>query len=290
MTQTTTEQNNPDHPRLETGEESENFSKVVKTESGHLAIVDASVLHNLQHPMAADAVIFPTKQTPGEEVSFLVKGEYDDTILRNLQMRPAELEEVQHHEQRKSDKEAVKNSREKMREDVQIRGHDRRGGLGNTVAKKLSKIDRKSSKPVQQKKKRQSTKEPKDVKTDVKDHIKGQMAQRVSIKGAQRDNYGQPQSKHETQKESIQATELLNFLNHVKNNSVTTQLLDGMEFTYQINEGLKQLRSEIAKGETQGNLDLVCESVSILDDYHRRLIPQDMKLIEGLLRRGVPFV
>jgi len=289
MTQTTTEQNNPDHPRLEIGEESENFSKVVKTESGHLAIVDAASLRSNPHPLAKEAVIFPTKQTPGEMVAFSVQGVYDDAILRELKMEPADIEEIQKHEQKQDDKEDVELSKEKMREDVQVRGHDRRGGLGNSVAKKTRKIDNKVTDPIQQKKKRKSTKDPKDPKTDVVDHVSAQMAQRVSIKGAERDNYGQPRAKTEPEKEP-KSEELSQFLKRVKDKSVTVQVLDGMQFTYQINEGLKALRSRIAVGEQRGNLDLVCESVAILDDYHRTKAKTNIEMFENLFREGLPLV
>lgn len=287
MTQTTTEQNNPDHPRLEAGEESENFSKVVKTESGHLAIVDAAILRSNPHPLAKEAVIFPTKQTPGEMVAFSVQGVYDDAILRELKMEPADIEEVQKHEQKQDDKEDVEQSKEKMREDIQIRGHDRRGGLGNSVAKKTREIDNKVTDPIQQKKKRKSTKEPKDPKTNVTDHVSAQMAQRVSIKGAERDNYGQPRAKTE---KGPKSEELSQFLKHVKDKSVTIQVLDGMQFTYQINEGLKALRSKIATGEQRGNLDLVCESVAILDNYHRTKAKTNIEMFENLFREGLPLV
>lgn len=65
--------------------EPENQEKDFCTKSGAFAIVDASILKDLDNPLAKEAVIIPIKH---KDAVFTVKAEYDDTILRSLTMGP----------------------------------------------------------------------------------------------------------------------------------------------------------------------------------------------------------
>lgn len=63
----------------------ENKTVDVEFPSGQLAIVDASVIENLDHPLVENAIMLPTKS---KETVFRVIGEYDDAILRDVHITP----------------------------------------------------------------------------------------------------------------------------------------------------------------------------------------------------------
>lgn len=69
--------------------EPENQEKEFSAETGAFAIVDASVLKEIDNPLAKKAVIIPTKF---DKAVFSVKTEYDDTILRSLTITPKQSE------------------------------------------------------------------------------------------------------------------------------------------------------------------------------------------------------
>lgn len=75
---------NPKPPAIT--QEPEAAIKEISSESGALAIVDASLILGLDNPLAKKAVIIPTKTN----VMFQVTTEYDDTVLRSLNMTPKE--------------------------------------------------------------------------------------------------------------------------------------------------------------------------------------------------------
>lgn len=78
----------PPSPAPKMGEP-EDAAKEFSTESGSFAIVDAAILKGMEdNPLAQKAVVFPTKG----EVAFEIRAEYDDAVLRTLNMSPKESE------------------------------------------------------------------------------------------------------------------------------------------------------------------------------------------------------
>ena len=71
-------------------EEPEDFEEEFTAPTNKIAIVDASVIEGLDNDLAAKAIIVPIKY-PG--AVFEVVATYDDTILRNLTISPAEIEQ-----------------------------------------------------------------------------------------------------------------------------------------------------------------------------------------------------
>jgi hypothetical protein len=67
----------------------ENQDKDFSAQTGSFAIVDASVLQDVDNPLAKQAIIVPTKF---DKAVFTVKTEYDDTILRSLTITPKQSE------------------------------------------------------------------------------------------------------------------------------------------------------------------------------------------------------
>lgn len=66
--------------------EPENFQKEFSVHSKKFAIVDASVLDDMDGPLVDQAIIVPTKY---DDTIFSITAEYDDTILRRLVIEPA---------------------------------------------------------------------------------------------------------------------------------------------------------------------------------------------------------
>lgn len=273
----------PEHPRLEVGEEVEDFEKILKTESGQLALVDAAVLRDIENPVVDDAVIFSTKQTPGEERSFKVTGSYDDATLRELKMEPATVEDG-----------SGKSQDEKVDEDIQIRGHDRTGGaLGGTVSKKISKIERiktGNSGSRQNRNRQDSSKKRKPVEPRRK--MKAKMAERVGMNGAERDNYGQPQAKTHPEKESEnEVNECQLFLKHLVGKTLTEEFLNNMSYQSEIRNSMHDLRRKIINNEIGDvNFDVVHDGCLILDEWLDKSAQERTRLIENLLKEGLPLV
>jgi len=71
-------------------EEPEDFEEEFTAPTNKFAIVDASVLEGVDNDLIDDAIFVPQKH-PG--AIFSVVANYDDTILRNLTIAPAEVEE-----------------------------------------------------------------------------------------------------------------------------------------------------------------------------------------------------
>jgi len=67
--------------------EPEDFTKEFSVHSQEFALVDASVLDTCQSPLAKKAIRVPLKHA---DVILSVTAEYDDTILRNLTIKPAQ--------------------------------------------------------------------------------------------------------------------------------------------------------------------------------------------------------
>lgn len=74
-------------------EEPEDFEKIIELSgSNHLALVDASIVKNLDLPSANDMVLIPTKTSTEQPVQFKVTATYDDASLRNLTLEPVTVE------------------------------------------------------------------------------------------------------------------------------------------------------------------------------------------------------
>lgn len=293
----------PEHPRLEIGEEVEDFEKILKTSSGQLALVDAAVLRDIENPAVNDAIIFSTKQTPSEERSFKVTGTYDDATLRELKMEPATVEdESLVSSQEKEEKEEKEEEEEKVDEDIQVRGHDRTGGaLGGTVSKKISRIERiavGNSGSRQNRNKQDSTTKRKPVNPVKK--MKTKMAQKVGMKGAERDNYGQQQAKLHPEKEKVkerpknvtkEVNECQLFLKHVVNKTITEEFLNNMKYQSEIRNSMFDLRRKIINNEINNvNLDVVHDACLVLDEWLNESAQERTELIENLLKEGLPLV
>jgi len=266
MNQMTTE-----HPNLEPGEEPEDFEKIVKTTSGHLAICDAGILRNLDNPAVADAVVFSTKQTVGEEQAFKVTGSYDDSILRELIMIPATIEDTSKHEENKVFKAKVDQSKEKM-ESIQIMGKG-----GDPVQRQLTQVERPLTMSRQKRNRQRKKTKRRPVQPERK--MAGRIGQSTSAKSRE------PKPEKEKPK-----SECYQFLKHIRNNTITEEFLDNMKHDYEILISLRQLRQMAMEGREVSNFDLIYCACNILDKHLTSKIEDKTHLIENLLRDGLPLV
>lgn len=64
--------------------------KEIRFESGKLAIIDAALLDAIKHPLEKRAIVIPVKSS---EVTFLISGNFDDSVLNKLTIEPKVLED-----------------------------------------------------------------------------------------------------------------------------------------------------------------------------------------------------
>jgi len=248
-------------------EEVEDFEEMLITSSGQLALIDASAIRDLQHPEVKNAIMIPTKQSRGQEVTFKVKAEYDDAILRQLIMEPAPKQE-----------------REQVEEGVQLRGHDRsQGSVAGTVGKKIAKIEQIASgegKPNKaQRKKRNEKAKKSHVETNPIESMKAKMAEKVAGKGASNDNYGQPRTKTESQ--------IFGFLNKIKTDTIQESDLEQIEDIDNLRFAFVSLRKKCIKEENYKNFDLIYKAIQVLEEHWYKTSKSRMLEIENLLREGL---
>lgn len=280
------------NPDVKPVEEVEDFVKIVKSSTGQLAIVDASVLRDLQNPLASEAVILSTKQTPGQEVYFKVVGKYDDAILREMTMSPATTEEVSVHQEKQDDKEAVNQTKEKINEGIQLHGHDRANGSADPVAKTINRISSIASKDGR------PNKADRGNRNDLNSAhsrpavspvatITGRMAEKGSHHGAENDNYGQlpgVETKKKPPEPSPVAAECTKFFELVKNKTISDEFIGQMRYFDVIHRQLSEMRKLPNK-----HSDLIHESYNELESYRMSRLSIETKLIEDLIKNGIPI-
>lgn len=64
--------------------------KEIRFDSGKLAIIDAALLDAIEHPLEKKALVIPVKSN---KVTFLVSGDFDDSVLNKLVIEPKVLED-----------------------------------------------------------------------------------------------------------------------------------------------------------------------------------------------------
>lgn len=262
--------------------EPENFTKIVKSTSGQLAIIDAQAIKNLDNPAVTDAVSFSTKRSPNEEVYFKIEGTYDDASLQSLKMTIATPEEVFEHNNKKDEKEKVKESikkDEQVLEGVQLRGHDRlkQSEMGDTVQKKIAKTNTiaKGGKGLRRNRNKLYSKKNRPPVDPAKE-VSSRIAEKVGGKGAENDNFGQPRSKMK-----VECLELIKLL---KNGGPIELFMQKMEYLEPIRENFIELRSKTIN-ENGPNLDLIHQACQLLNEQWDKTFQDRMKSIEEIINK-----
>jgi hypothetical protein len=186
--------------------EVENFEKEITFESGQFAIIDADVAKALKDkiPMAEKAIFVPTKSARGQEITFSVRAEYDDARLKRLIIEPTST--------------AQDISPEPMGE-AALPGasHGNAGAkVGGDTDAAIRRIAGIGSGPVpnvgsrSNRNKRYSAKgDPKTLLTKGGDPVTSRVNQKLALKGARRNNYGQPRSESRLAEANLTGVEYL---------------------------------------------------------------------------------
>ena len=253
--------------------EVENFEKEITFESGQFAIIDADIAKALKDkvPMAEKAIFVPTKSARGQEITFSVRAEYDDASLKRLIIEPSTGGQVI-------------NGPESV-EEAALPGINHEGGR---VEKKISKIHRKAAGPVPKtgdrayRNKGDSATGNPLSKLTTGGSVEKRVEEKMALKGARRNNYGQPRSKTKQEHTKVE-TECFELLDHIKNKTLNESFVHSMQHRKVIHTTLSDMRtSEQVNGK---DYDLIFEAVEILNKYHvsdaQAQVDSVLRLING---------
>lgn len=242
--------------------EPEDFQKKTSFKSGEFAIVDAEIVKSLKDDVSLDNVIFvPTKQSVENPSDFKIVAEYDDATLRRLVIEPAFSDDPE---------------TEVDLAEAQLAGHG-----GDTVQQTIGRInriggDRPKSANRSERNKRYSAKGDPKVNMSGRDRIQARIDQKVSLDGAQRDNYGRPQA----EKSEVEV-ECLDLLAKAKEDLLTEEYLNSLKHGREIRSVLASIRdNDLVSGKS---FDLVYEAVQKLDAHWHETA---CKWVEGIVKKG----
>jgi hypothetical protein len=237
--------------------EAEDFSETITFKTDEIAIVDAEVVRSLKDkiPLADKVIFVPTKQSKDVDVTFKIVAEYNDASIKRLVMEPASAgEETCDHG-------------DPVEEGVQPLGKG-----GDPVERKTAKHRRVAGgarpKTAHRDKRNERYSKSGDPGSNLTDNGKSSVEQRVDqrmqVKGAERENFGQP--RHKTRPTKVEV-ECMEFIERVKTNTISEEYLGSMGHIYEIRTALADIRDNArVKGKS---FDLVYESINILDNYQR---------------------
>ena len=225
--------------------EVEDFEKTISFESGQFAIVDAEVVKGLKGkiPLAEKAVFIPTKQSRDTEFPFKITAVYDDASLRRLVIEPAPADEGP-----------------KIAENIQKTG---KGGK-TSVDRKIGRLSKLGTGLAPKKHERSERNKRYSAKGDQKtklssgkSSVEQRMDQKLSIKGAARDNYGQPKSKIDT--------ECVELLAKAKDGMLTESYISSLKYAREIRCALVEARDNFKVAGK--SFDLVYGVIQKLDEH-----------------------
>ena len=246
--------------------EPENFTKTISFESGEFAILDAEVAKSLKDKvsLSSHAVFVATKQSRENGAHFKITAEYDDATLRRLVIEPAMEGEMENHHQ--------------MEEGIQLHGHG-----GDPVERKLKRKDPTGCRPnvaktASKNKKHTGKGDPKTMLTKGSQPVKQRIDQKISIKGAKLDNYGQPLHKTNT---SPLETECMDLLATAKTGLLSEDYLNSVNSLRKIRTLLANVRDN---NRVSGkSFDLVYDVVRQLDEHWHK---SACVWVENIARKG----
>ena len=261
--------------------EAEDFEKVFATDGNLMALVDAALVKDLEHPLADKIIYIPTKQSEDVESLFKVSARYDDASLVEFKIEPTVESEVQS-------------------EGAQSRGHDRKDGVSGSVAKRINRINTivsQEGRPDKGKRSKRNEKyssKPPAAEDPVKS-MKAKMAHNGH--GAENENKGlERRAKKEREKKKerqLMAADtnkspyeevLFEFFEKVKEKQLDEEYLQNLEYFEQIRSSLKLLRSKVMGGEIEiPNFDLIYESIELMDTYWDKHTLERLDKIERFL-------
>lgn len=272
--------------RMKMNEEIEDFEKIVQFESNQFAIVDGNVAKALKDsniPNSDKIVYIPTKLSPGDKHSFKIIAKFDDASLKKLIIVPANAVESP------PDIETLNQMKEGVRDP------DIAHGESDPVLKKLSVIERKAGGDTPKtgdrayRNKGDSAAGNPKTKLTPGVSVKARVAERASNKGAQRDNYGQPQSRATTLRASKEKKQdpISEFLQKVKNGNVTEEFLDNLKHKDQIHSSLVKLRSLTSSGHRDyKGFDVIHSSITVLEEDRKKHAVDRIKEVQDMVDRA----